>query len=135
MPYAKRGHLPVIAAFFLGVKATFVILMVQALLRLAGKILHRADHWFIALASFLALYAFEAPFPVVVIMAATYGLIRQTSAGQETTHNTPHQTILRSASLRRTFARSTVWLILWVTPIALAVALETDILAEIGAFF
>ena len=128
--YALWGQLPVVEALFLGVKATVVIVVAQAVLRLARKTLKRTDHWLIALASFMALYVFDAPFPLVILIAAAYGLLFHASRGVEAPPVFDHRT-----SLRQTISRAAVWLALWFTPILVAYASGAATLTKIGLFF
>ncbi|MCK8463814.1 chromate efflux transporter [Aliiroseovarius sp. S1339] len=128
--YANWGRLPVIEALFLGVKATVVIIVSQAVLRLARKTLKRADHWVIALASFVALYAFNAPFPLVILIAAAYGMMWRAKSGASAA-----QAPARPTSLRQTLLRATLWLSLWFAPIAVSYASGAATLAKIGLFF
>ena len=72
--YAQFGDVPVVAAVFLGLKCAVLVLVVEALLRVAKRALHGPVAWATAAAAFLALAAFGLPFPVVVLAAALLGL-------------------------------------------------------------
>jgi chromate transporter len=71
--YALLGNVPVVAAVFLGLKSAVLILVVEALLRVAKRALSGPVAWATAGAAFLALAAFGLPFPVVVLVAALLG--------------------------------------------------------------
>jgi chromate transporter len=73
MLYGAAAHLAWFAALFLGIKAAVLAIVVQAVLRLAGRALGTGFRKGAALVSFLALFAFNAPFPLVVIGAAIAG--------------------------------------------------------------
>jgi len=71
--YALLGNVPVVAAVFLGLKSAVLVLVVEALLRVAKRALSGPVAWATAGAAFLALAAFGLPFPVVVLVAGLLG--------------------------------------------------------------
>jgi len=72
--YVAFGDVPVIAALFFGLKAAVLVLVVEALLRVARRALKGRLPWAVAAAAFVALFAFQVPFPAVVLAAAAIGL-------------------------------------------------------------
>ena len=73
MLYGFAAHLGWFAALFLGIKAAVLAIVAQAVLRLAGRALGTPLRKAAAVASFLALFLFNVPFPLVVIGAAALG--------------------------------------------------------------
>jgi chromate transporter len=71
--YVTLGTVPLVAALFFGLKCAVLVVVVEALLRVAKRALHGAVPWALAAAAFLALYVFNLPFPVVVLSAALIG--------------------------------------------------------------
>ncbi len=71
--YATLGSVPVVAALFFGLKCAVLVLVVEALIRVAKRALKTPAAWALALAAFLALFAFALPFPVVVLGALAIG--------------------------------------------------------------
>jgi chromate transporter len=71
--YATLGEVPAVAALFFGLKCAVLVLVVEALLRVARRALKTNAAWALAAAAFVALYAFGVPFPVVVLTAALIG--------------------------------------------------------------
>jgi chromate transporter len=71
--YATLGEVPLVAALFFGLKCAVLVLVVEALLRVARRALKTNAAWTLAGAAFLALYAFGVPFPLVVLAAALVG--------------------------------------------------------------
>jgi chromate transporter len=65
MLYGAAAHLAWFAALFLGIKAAVLAIVVQAVLRLAGRALGTRFRKGAAVVSFLALFLFNAPFPLV----------------------------------------------------------------------
>ncbi|MBL6081534.1 chromate efflux transporter [Belnapia sp. T18] len=72
--YAAFGEVPLVAALFFGLKCAVLVLVVEALLRVARRALKGTVPWLLAGAAFLALFLFGLPFPVVVLAAALAGL-------------------------------------------------------------
>ena len=56
MLYMAVGHLPIMAALFLGIKGAVLIIVMEALLRVAKRALHSAVHWIIAGLAFVAIF-------------------------------------------------------------------------------
>jgi len=73
--YVTFGDVPVIAALFFGLKAAVLVLVVEAVLRVARRALKTGAAWAMAGAGFLALFAFDVPFPFVVLGAALVGYL------------------------------------------------------------
>ena len=71
--YALFGAVPIVAALFFGLKCAVLVLVFQALGKVAGRALKGAVPWLVAALAFLALFAFAVPFPVVVLAAALIG--------------------------------------------------------------
>jgi len=61
--YAAFGNVPVISALFLGIKSAVIVIMVEALLRIARRALKGAEYWLVAAASFAAIFFISVPFP------------------------------------------------------------------------
>ncbi|HEY7754265.1 MAG TPA: chromate efflux transporter [Steroidobacteraceae bacterium] len=73
--YALHGELPAVAAALLGLKATVIALIAQALLRLARRALSHPLHWALAAAALVLMVAKLAPFPLILAGAALAGLL------------------------------------------------------------
>jgi chromate transporter len=71
--YATLGAVPLVAGLFFGLKCAVLVLVVEALLRVARRALKGRLPWALAAAAFVALFAFDLPFPVVVLAAAAIG--------------------------------------------------------------
>jgi chromate transporter len=63
------------AALFLGIKAAVLAIVVQALLRVAGRALDTAFKRGVAMAAFIALALASLPFPLVVLGAGVLGML------------------------------------------------------------
>jgi chromate transporter len=73
--YASLGNVPLIEALFLGIKSAVLIVVIEALLRVAGKSLKQTRHRIIAVLGFVGIFFLDLPFPVIVIGAACFGMI------------------------------------------------------------
>ncbi|MBR0648896.1 chromate efflux transporter [Roseomonas terrae] len=73
--YATLGEVPIVAALFFGLKCAVLVLVVEALLRVAKRALHGGAAWALAAAAFVALAAFAVPFPIVVLAALGIGYL------------------------------------------------------------
>ena len=73
--YALHGDLPAVAAALVGLQATVIALIVQALLRVARRALTEPLHWLLATAALALMVAKLAPFPVILVAAALAGML------------------------------------------------------------
>ena len=74
LAYALAADLAWFEALFLGVKAAVLAIIVQALVRIAGRALGTPMKWALALAAFVALALLSLPFPLVVMGALAIGI-------------------------------------------------------------
>ena len=72
--YVTLGQVPLVAALFFGLKAAVLVLVIEALQRVARRALKGLFAYALAGAAFIALYLFAVPFPVVVLAAGVIGL-------------------------------------------------------------
>ncbi len=124
--YANFGQLPLVQAAFLGIKAAVIVVVFQALRKVAGKALIGAQGYVIALLSFLALFVLGLPFPLIIIVAGLWGVLR---AGDRAPQETPEP---QNAAPLRTIA---LWGALWAVPLVALWALDADFLLQLGLFF
>lgn len=124
--YANFGQLPLVQAAFLGIKAAVIVVVFQALRKVAGKALIGIQGYVIALLSFLALFVVGLPFPLIIIVAGLWGVLR---AGDRAPQETPEP---HNAAPLRTIA---LWGALWAAPLVALWALDADFLLQLGLFF
>jgi chromate transporter len=136
--YAIAANLEWVEALFLGVKAAVLAIVVQALLRIAGRALDTGLKRALAGAAFIGLFLFNLPFPLIVLGA---GLIGMAVAAKR-----PDWLALKAGKAdaalperpwRSTIASIAIWGAVWAAPMLLiALTLGQDhVLWEIGAFF
>jgi chromate transporter len=73
--YVAYGNVPAVAAVLYGVKPAVVAIVLAAAWRIGSRALRHPVLWAIAAAAFVALFAFDVPFPIVILGAAIVGLI------------------------------------------------------------
>lgn len=129
--YAYFGNVPLVSALFLGVKATVVLIVVEALLRVARKALNGIVHWIIAALAFIGIFFLALPFPLIIAAAAAYGFAMSRPRGPQ-----EKVKIAASGSLANTGVTIALWLAIWWVPLLLVGALSpTPVLTELGVFF
>ncbi|MGR3614856.1 MAG: chromate efflux transporter [Paracoccaceae bacterium] len=126
--YASYGQVPGVQAAFLGVKASVIAIVIQALLRLSGKTLKHRSDWVLAAVAFVAIYALQLPFPVIVFIAGLWGFF---TAERSTTapHKSSDRTIVGSLRM------IAIWLPLWLLPLVGLSLAGFTFLADLGWFF
>ncbi len=125
--YATYGALPLFQALFLGIKATVVIIVIEALLKVARRALHGPDRWAIAGLSFVGIFALGVPFPLLIGLAALYGYLT-TAPGSTATAPAP-------AAKPRLMRTVLIWGALWLAPVAALTILAPGILPQLALFF
>ncbi|MEX0328787.1 MAG: chromate efflux transporter [Ruegeria sp.] len=125
--YAAYGDLPMVQAGFLGIKATVIIIVIQAVRKLSRKALTEPRYRLIAGLGFLAIFALNLPFPLIILCAALWGYV---TAGD--TSVTEHTS---SPALARPVKTAAIWLALWLMPLVALGLAGQDLLADLGWFF
>ena len=125
--YAYFGQVPLIQAAFLGIKAAVIVVVFQALRKVAGKALHAKLGWGLAFLSFIALFVFGLPFPLIILATAVIGFFLMLGERRQEPSKP-----LRQAQPVRTIA---VWCALWAAPLMLVWAAGNDFLLQLGLFF
>lgn len=136
--YAVAASLDWFEALFLGVKAAVLAIVVQALLRIAGRALDTRFKRALATAAFVALFLLDLPFPLIVLGAGAAGML--VAATRPDWLALKPGTGVRPAGPRpwRSTAQAVaIWGVIWAAPMVLvAAALGPDhVLWDIGAFF
>ncbi len=73
--YIAFGNVPVVAGLFYGIKPAVTAIVVQAAYRIGSRALKNNVLWAIAAASFVAIFALNLPFPLIVLSAAVIGYL------------------------------------------------------------
>ena len=136
--YALAANLALVEALFLGVKAAVLAIVVQALLRIAGRALDTTLKRGLAAAAFLGLFLLDLRFPLIVLGAGVIGMV-VAARRPDLLAIKPGKAdaVLPARPRRSTILSVLVWGTIWAAPMALiALTLGQDhVLWQIGAFF
>ncbi|WP_409288289.1 chromate efflux transporter [Pseudomonas sp. KCJK8927] len=88
--YIAFGEVPIVAGVFYGIKPAVTAIVVQAAHRIGSRTLKNSWLWAIAAASFVAIFAFNLPFPLIVLGAAIVGYFGGRLAPQRLSHAGGH---------------------------------------------
>ena len=115
--YALYGQVPAVEAAFVGIKAAVLVIVIEALIRVARRALRGPYDLAIAAASFVAIFFFAAPFPLIIAAAALAGYLHahNTASGL----NLPEPANPPSIPLSQTLMTASLWLAIWIGPLLL----------------
>jgi chromate transporter len=153
--YAAYGNVGAVAALFFGLKAAVLAIVLEALRRIGGRTLRNRIMWLLAFAAFVGIFLLAIPFPAIVLGAALIGYVA-TRAGSRAFdgsggHRSGDGPIVPDAetalgahvpdharpNLGWSLRISAIFLLLWLAPVALIVALlgPDNVYSKIGLFF
>lgn len=118
--YAVYGQVSWVAGLLFGLQAAVVAIVVQALVRVGRRTLHSARLVLLALASFVALFFFAVPFPVVIIVAGLLGWVL--GRGTAGTWEADDDDKVPQPAARRALLAAGVCLVLWLGLVGLLLA-------------
>jgi chromate transporter len=153
--YALYGGVGLVAGLFFGLKAAVLAVVLQALVRIGRRALKNRVMVGIAAAAFVAIFAFRAPFPAIILTAGVIGFAgaraglpafragggHGSDAGDEyaDARSRLGEALPAHArpGLRWTLAVSSVVLVAWLAPVAgVALALgPLSVFTQIAVFF
>jgi chromate transporter len=136
--YAVAAQLEWVAALFLGIKAAVLAIVVQALIRIAGRALDTGFKKALAVAAFAALFLFAAPFPLVVLGAGAIGMVVAAPRPDWLRIKASGANIAASPRpWRQSILTIVAWGLIWAAPMVAVLATlgRGHVLWEIGSFF
>ncbi|PPD10143.1 MAG: chromate transporter [Methylocystis sp.] len=149
--YALFGKVGFVAAAFFGLKAAVLAIVVQAAIRVGKRALRNRPLQALAVAAFVAIFLFGAPFPLIVLAAGIVGyfcgkaqLTQFAGVGHGAANSTDDESLLGETlpghtrpSAAHTLRVAGVWLLLWLAPVAaLRLALgPANVISQIAVFF
>lgn len=151
--YAIWGEVGFVAALFFGLKAAVLAIVLQAVVRVGKRALKNPAMRWIAAASFVAIFAFGAPFPLIVAMAALIGWagaragLKAFSAGgghgavgrdhvDDAETLLGEEVVLPASACREAFRAGIGALILWLVPVAALILLAPNsVFTDIATYF
>jgi chromate transporter len=153
--YALYGNVGPVEALFFGLKAAVLAIVVQAVIRIGSRALKNGAMVAIAAASFVAIFGFAIPFPLIILVAGLIGFFGA-RAGLPAFHGggghgkvgkvqvDDADTLLGEESPDHTqvnrgwaFRISGVFLVLWLAPVGLLFAVlgPENVFSQIAGFF
>ena len=73
--YIAYGQVTWVAGLFYGIKPAVAAIVLQAAYRIGSRVLQNNLLWAMATASFVAIFAMNVPFPIIVLAAASIGFV------------------------------------------------------------
>ncbi len=128
MLYAAFGTLPLVQSAFLGIKATVIVIVLQALLKLSRKALSDVEHRTLAGLGFLGIFLFNIPFPLIILTAALWGYLSFKGG-------VPAPEPTAATTLAKPFRTIAILLPLWLGPLVLLTLSGHQLLSDLGWFF
>jgi chromate transporter len=95
--YLAFGNLPAVAGILYGIKPAVTAIVVFAAWRIGSRALKNGVLWAMAAAAFVAIFAFDVPFPAIVLVAALLGY---SAASSRRGSSRPAAATARRTSLR-----------------------------------
>lgn len=141
--YAGFQQVTIVQSLFWGLKAAVLAVVVEAVLRIGKRALKSRFHYVTAALAFIGIFFFEAPFPVIVAVAAIVGLVHNrvngpvtTASNGEPSASVDHQ-VPRVPALRRSLLVLAIWVPLWFAPVAFAALVlgRESVYFQLGTFF
>jgi putative chromate ion transporter len=148
--YALWGRVPIVTAFFFGLKAAVLAIVIEAVVRIGKRALKSRSLMALAVAAFVAIFFFAVPFPVIIFAAVLLGLtgvvhpIPLSHRPVEGASSPVQQSLIdeatpehAKATIGRTARVAAVWLALWLTPVIGFLILfgPQDVFSQIAVFF
>jgi len=152
--YVLLGKAPIVEGLFFGLKTAVLAIVLQAVIRVGSRSLRNRTRWAIAAASFLAIFAFDVPFPAIVAAAALIGFLGAragvaafsggSSHGTGGAHVADRDTLLgeelpdhAKPDWGWTTRITSVFLLLWLGPVLVLLFLlgPDDVFSRIAIFF
>jgi chromate transporter len=151
--YAAFGKVGIVAALFFGLKAAVLAIVLQAVVRVGGRALRSRTMIGLAVLSFVGIFFFAVPFPLIIASAALIGFIgsRMGLAAfriEDADHTGKTSAIVDSIlgddmpehirpTLGRALTTLAVWLAIWLVPVLALLALlgPDNVFSHIAIFF
>ena len=136
--YSVYSDVAIVNQLFLGIKAAVIVVVLEALFRVAKKSLVSRAQWVIAAVAFVGIFFLDVPFPFIVFAAALFGYLRgnKDQASLTTTDETEARPQLNQHLFKSTLTTVFTCVALWISPL-LILYLFTDqtLLVQLGVFF
>ncbi len=129
--YAFYGGVLLVEAAFVGIKAAVLVIVIDALIKVARRALHRPHNWAIAGLAFIAIFFLGVPFPAIIVLAGLAGYILARFDPPPTA--APLET--EPVRIAQTLSTAALWLAIWIVPLLVVSAIAAPVLSDIALFF
>ncbi len=141
--YVTAGNLPLVQGMFSGLKAAVVVIVLQAVIRIGRRSLKSSVPAALAIASFVAMFVWQVPFPFVILFAASAGAFTSHLCNGNSTNEKKSRQLDKTESGARDFGIAyvlrtiAVFGTLWLAPTVLLLAMlgPDNVFSNIGIFF
>nr|MCU0750938.1 chromate efflux transporter [Akkermansiaceae bacterium] len=152
--YVTFGKLPWMESIFYGLKAAVMAVVISAVMRIGKKVLNHPLLWALSAMSFVAIFFFSVPFPLIIVSALMIGWLlgryhpdafRMAGGHGEKAGELSGTYVISDAvseniptlSWPRTLGRISFWLLLWMAPVVASHAIlgASHVLSREGVFF
>ncbi len=139
--YAQWGEVSWVQGLFRGIGPAVIAIVAHAVLRIGRRTIKNRVMLALAVGSFIAIFFYQLPFPLIVLAAGLIGLVGARTRPDVfvtiTTHGTEAESDGEPVDWRRTARTLAVGLVLWFAPVvAIVVLLGRDsVWADVGIFF
>ena len=154
--YAAFGQVGIVSALFFGLKAAVLAIVLEAVVRVGKRALKNSIMRAIAAAAFIAIFFFDAPFPLIVLTAGLIGYFGGRAgladfkvggghAPAKTSNDVSESKSLLGDDLPaharptipQTLRVASIWLILWLAPVAAILFHfgQAHVFSQIALFF
>lgn len=148
--YALWGNVGIVSGLFFGLKAAVLAIVIEAVVRIGKRGLRTPQMRLLAAASFVGIFFFAAPFPVIILAAALIGYagaargsLAFATAGHGLAHEggesllghgTPPHAL---PSTKLALHTGLIWLAIWLIPVAVIVIVagSGNVFSQIAVFF
>jgi len=124
--YAIWRTVPLVEGIFLGLQCAVIAIVIEALIKVSKKALKAFDRWIIASLSFLAIFAFSLPFPMIIALAAIWGSLFSQTAPTKNTNDNANSHI---------YWPILIFGALWIIPLAAIWISNSAFLWDVATFF
>jgi chromate transporter len=133
--YAWYGQAPVVEAAFLGIKAAVLVIVIDALLKVAKRALHGAHAWAIAALAFIAIFFFALPFPIIVGLAALAGYLLARITPESALPEDTTALDTGPVTVMQTVRTASIWLAVWIVPLIIVSLFFPQVFSDLSVFF
>ncbi len=132
--YAVHADTPLVIGLFYGIKAAVLGFVAEALWKVGKRAIKTGVDLAIAMATFVALFVFGAPFPVLIVAAGLIGILR---ARNDPPVKAEMDAAPAQPSARDALSAALIWAAAWLAPLAAAFLTlgPHHMLTQVGVLF